>query len=82
MMLFDESSLLLTRTFTPSPHTPRTAGPSTASHSPTATRPSTAPPPTRSGASPFTPFIGGPAAADLRWDGQNIPADSMVLIDL
>ncbi|MGW8986014.1 cytochrome P450 [Streptomyces parvus] len=31
---------------------------------------------------PFAPFVGGLAAADLRWDGQNIPAGSMVLLDL
>ncbi|MFI2780453.1 cytochrome P450 [Streptomyces sp. ALB3] len=31
---------------------------------------------------PFAPFIGGLAAADLRWAGQEIPAGSMVLLDL
>ncbi|MGW3862224.1 cytochrome P450 [Streptomyces sp. NPDC005047] len=31
---------------------------------------------------PFAPFVGGLAAADLLWDGQDIPADSMVLLDL
>ncbi|MGW9188265.1 cytochrome P450 [Streptomyces rubiginosohelvolus] len=31
---------------------------------------------------PFAPFVGGLAAADLRWGGQNIPAGSMVLLDL
>ncbi|MCX5265603.1 cytochrome P450 [Streptomyces sp. NBC_00199] len=31
---------------------------------------------------PFAPFIGGLAAADLRWDGYDIPAGSMVLLDL
>ncbi|HEY9329283.1 MAG TPA: cytochrome P450 [Streptomyces sp.] len=31
---------------------------------------------------PFAPFVSGLAAADLRWDGQDIPAGSMVLLDL
>ncbi|MFD7435999.1 cytochrome P450 [Streptomyces sp. NPDC059861] len=31
---------------------------------------------------PFAPFIGGLAAADLRWEGQHIPAGSTVLLDL
>ncbi|MFH9468935.1 cytochrome P450 [Streptomyces clavifer] len=31
---------------------------------------------------PFAPFIGGLAAADLRWAGEDIPAGSMVLLDL
>ncbi|MFE8009460.1 cytochrome P450 [Streptomyces sp. NPDC057418] len=31
---------------------------------------------------PFAPFVGGLAAADLLWDGQGIPAGSMVLLDL
>ncbi|WP_405652241.1 cytochrome P450 [Streptomyces sp. RK9] len=31
---------------------------------------------------PFAPFVGGIAAADLLWDGQDIPAGSMVLLDL
>ncbi|MET7359897.1 cytochrome P450 [Streptomyces sp. NPDC005562] len=31
---------------------------------------------------PFAPFIGGLAARDLRWDGHDIPAGGMVLLDL
>ncbi|MFH8487763.1 cytochrome P450 [Streptomyces longisporoflavus] len=31
---------------------------------------------------PFAPFIGGLAARDLWWEGQEIPAGSMVLLDL
>ncbi|WP_371129716.1 cytochrome P450 [Streptomyces sp. 2231.1] len=31
---------------------------------------------------PFAPFVGGLAATDLHWDGQDIPAGSMVLLDL
>ncbi|MFE4216160.1 cytochrome P450 [Streptomyces sp. NPDC056844] len=31
---------------------------------------------------PFAPFVGGLAADDLLWDGQDIPAGSMVLFDL
>ncbi|MBL1110618.1 cytochrome P450 [Streptomyces sp. 5-8] len=31
---------------------------------------------------PFAPFVGGLAAADLHWDGQDIPEGSMVLLDL
>ncbi|MGW6271218.1 cytochrome P450 [Streptomyces sp. NPDC055060] len=31
---------------------------------------------------PFAPFIGGLAAVDLLWDGQDIPVGSMVLLDL
>ncbi|MFD5805766.1 cytochrome P450 [Streptomyces sp. NPDC127020] len=31
---------------------------------------------------PFAPFVGGLAAADLLWGGQDIPAGSMVLLDL
>ncbi|MFD0055895.1 cytochrome P450 [Streptomyces sp. NPDC127168] len=31
---------------------------------------------------PFAPFVGGLAAADLLWDGHDIPAGSMVLLDL
>ncbi|MFJ8803437.1 cytochrome P450 [Streptomyces sp. NPDC102487] len=31
---------------------------------------------------PFAPFVGGLAVADLRWDGQDIPAGSTVLLDL
>jgi fatty-acid peroxygenase len=31
---------------------------------------------------PFAPFIGGRAPRDVEWDGQRIPANSMVLLDL
>lgn len=31
---------------------------------------------------PFAPFVAGLAAADLHWDGQDIPKGSMVLLDL
>ncbi|MFH8492378.1 cytochrome P450 [Streptomyces longisporoflavus] len=31
---------------------------------------------------PFAPFVGGIAAADLYWQGQDIPVGSMVLLDL
>ncbi|MFD6418657.1 cytochrome P450 [Streptomyces sp. NPDC060194] len=31
---------------------------------------------------PFAPFVGGLAAKDLRWEGQDIPAGSLVLLDL
>lgn len=31
---------------------------------------------------PFAPFVGGLAATGLHWDGQDIPAGSMVLLDL
>ncbi|MEU6990963.1 cytochrome P450 [Streptomyces sp. NPDC046465] len=31
---------------------------------------------------PFAPFVGGLAAADLLWDGQDIPVGTMVLLDL
>ncbi|MFD9204579.1 cytochrome P450, partial [Streptomyces anthocyanicus] len=31
---------------------------------------------------PFAPFVGGLATTDLRWDGQDIRAGSMVLLDL
>ncbi|MFC0542374.1 cytochrome P450 [Kutzneria chonburiensis] len=31
---------------------------------------------------PFAPFLGGLAVQDLAWDGERIPAGSMVLLDL
>ena len=31
---------------------------------------------------PFAPFIGGRAARDLTWDGETIPENAMVLLDL
>jgi fatty-acid peroxygenase len=31
---------------------------------------------------PFAPFVGGRAARDLEWDGERIPENSMVLLDL
>jgi fatty-acid peroxygenase len=31
---------------------------------------------------PFAPFIGGRAPRDVEWDGERIPKDSMVLLDL
>jgi fatty-acid peroxygenase len=31
---------------------------------------------------PFAPFVGGAAVTDLTWQGEPIPADSMVLLDL
>ncbi|MHC3458909.1 cytochrome P450 [Streptomyces flavovirens] len=31
---------------------------------------------------PFAPFLGGLAAADLRWQGEEIPAGTMVLLDV
>jgi fatty-acid peroxygenase len=31
---------------------------------------------------PFAPFLGGLAAQDTKWDGQRIPAGSMVLLDI
>jgi fatty-acid peroxygenase len=31
---------------------------------------------------PFAPFVGGQAITDLTWQGQTIPADSMVLLDV
>ncbi|MFJ9078811.1 cytochrome P450 [Streptomyces sp. NPDC102278] len=31
---------------------------------------------------PFAPFVGGLAAADLTWQGQDIPKDSLILLDL
>ncbi|MPQ98008.1 cytochrome P450 [Modestobacter sp. I12A-02628] len=31
---------------------------------------------------PFAPFTGGRAARDLEWDGERVPAGSMVLLDI
>ncbi|WP_333761807.1 cytochrome P450 [Streptomyces sp. IBSBF 2390] len=31
---------------------------------------------------PFAPFVGGLAVTDLHWDGEDIPAGTMVLLDL
>jgi fatty-acid peroxygenase len=31
---------------------------------------------------PFAPFVGGQAVTDLTWQGEPIPADAMVLLDL